>query len=182
MGPGPGGYSWAMITGAKIWMGSARGRQPGAGSGGAGRARNLNCRGRTRGCGPARLRWRGGTGAATHPQGTSARGVARCSGPKTEFYAAKLLEISAGHRTSLQHHARKTETLLILEGTVRAEVETDGRLTMRMLGPGQSLHLPAGTRHRLGSLDGARLVEVSTPELEDVVRHEDDYGRVPPVA
>jgi mannose-6-phosphate isomerase-like protein (cupin superfamily) len=97
---------------------------------------------------------------------------------RTGDYAAKILEITPGHRTSLQHHARKTETLLVLEGELVAEVERGGRLERRVLGPGQSLHLPPGTKHRLGAPGGARLVEVSTPELEDVVRHEDDYGRV----
>ncbi|MCA9488998.1 MAG: cupin domain-containing protein [Myxococcales bacterium] len=95
----------------------------------------------------------------------------------TDRYAAKILEIAAGHRTSLQHHVHKTETLLVLDGELVAEV---GGRTL-VLGPGERLHLPAGTRHRLGSRVGVRLVEVSTPELDDVVRHEDDYGRdVPP--
>lgn len=96
----------------------------------------------------------------------------------TGAYAAKILEIAAGHRTSLQHHVRKTETLMVLDGELIAEVEHIGRIERRVLGPGQSLHLPPGTVHRLGSATGARLVEVSTPELDDVVRHEDDYGRV----
>lgn len=91
----------------------------------------------------------------------------------TDQYAAKILEIEPGHRTSLQHHVQKTETLLVLEGDLVAEV---GEATL-VLGPGDRLHLPAGTVHRLGSRGGVRLVEVSTPELDDVVRHEDDYGR-----
>jgi mannose-6-phosphate isomerase len=96
---------------------------------------------------------------------------------KTGTYAAKILEIDAGHRTSLQHHQTKEETLLVLTGIVLAAVERDGELLNRTLGPGEVLHLPPGTRHRLEAIERATLVEVSTPELDDVVRHEDDYGR-----
>lgn len=99
---------------------------------------------------------------------------------RTRTYAAKLLEIEAGHRTSLQHHEAKEETLMVLTGEVIAAIEADGRLDERRLGPGDVLHLPPGTRHRLQAHTRATLVEVSTPELDDVVRHEDDYGRAPP--
>jgi mannose-6-phosphate isomerase len=95
-----------------------------------------------------------------------------------EGYAAKLLRIEPGHRLSLQHHERKEETLLVLQGRVTAELEDDdGELRRIELEPGEGLHVPPGRRHRLESEDGALLVEVSSAELQDVVRHADDYGR-----
>jgi glycosyltransferase A (GT-A) superfamily protein (DUF2064 family)/mannose-6-phosphate isomerase-like protein (cupin superfamily) len=101
----------------------------------------------------------------------------------TPSYAAKVLEISAGHRTSLQHHERKVETLRVLEGRVLVERWEGDRFVQQVLGPGGVLHVPAGVRHRLAAFDGpARLVEVSTPELDDVVRHADDYGRLALIA
>jgi mannose-6-phosphate isomerase-like protein (cupin superfamily) len=97
---------------------------------------------------------------------------------RREGYAAKLLRIEAGHRLSLQHHARKEETLLVLQGQVSALLEDDaGRMHSLELGPGEGMHVPPGRRHRLESAGGALLVEVSSPELQDVIRHADDYGR-----
>lgn len=96
----------------------------------------------------------------------------------TQRYAAKILEIDAGHRTSLQHHVHKHESMLVIEGQLRATLEgDDGVLRTAVLGAGETLHVPAGRRHRLEGLTRVRIVEVSTPELDDVVRHEDDYGR-----
>lgn len=100
---------------------------------------------------------------------------------ETARYAAKILEIDAGHRTSLQHHADKEETMLVLEGRVLAHLEDEhGSLGMRILEVGDVMHVPPGRRHRLEGLTAARIVEVSTPELDDVVRHHDDYGRSEP--
>jgi len=102
----------------------------------------------------------------------------------TPSYAAKVLTIRAGHRTSLQHHERKEETLLVLDGPVLLTIEApDGALHDRRLHTGERVHLPAGTRHRFAAPEStARLVEVSTPELADVVRHHDDYGRAPGIS
>lgn len=98
-------------------------------------------------------------------------------------YAAKLLHIAPGRRLSLQHHERKEETWLVLAGTVRATLEgPDGALDVVELGPGEGLHVRPGRRHRLESDGGAVVVEASTDDLEDVVRHADDYGRAPPPA
>jgi len=98
---------------------------------------------------------------------------------KTSRYVGKILRIRAGRRLSLQYHIRKEETILVVEGTLTAE--KDGKTLT--LTPGETLHIPARTIHRLGApaglLDkwGAVLFEVSTPEITDVVRLEDDYGR-----
>jgi mannose-6-phosphate isomerase len=72
------------------------------------------------------------------------------------------------------------ETLLVLDGTLQVELERAGAWATLTLEPGETVHLPAGARHRLSAPNGpVRVVEVSTPEIDDVVRHEDDYGRGP---
>lgn len=88
-------------------------------------------------------------------------------------YAAKRLEISAGHALSLQYHERKHETLYFLAGQVRLRLG-DRELEV---GPGYVATVPPGTIHRMEALTDAVIFEVSTPELTDVVRLEDRYGR-----
>ena len=97
---------------------------------------------------------------------------------RTERYAGKLLCIQAGQRLSLQHHTVKDETLILLEGETELEIDT-GRRTRRRMAKDRSYRVQAGRKHRLTALTDARVLEVSTPEIEDVVRWEDDYGRVP---
>ena len=101
-------------------------------------------------------------------------------------YAGKVLEVKAGHRLSLQYHERKTETLFLLSGRVN--------LVFRPLAPGEdptavspaepivwsavaALHIPVRTIHRFEALEDSVLLEVSTPDLTDVVRLQDDYQR-----
>lgn len=96
----------------------------------------------------------------------------------TEQYAGKLLCIGAGSRLSLQHHAVKDETLFLLEGEAELEwVDAEAGAVRQRMVADHSYRVPAGQRHRLRALTPARILEVSTPELEDVVRWEDDYGR-----
>src|SRR5262249_34864849 len=97
----------------------------------------------------------------------------------TERYAGKILHVRAGESLSLQYHERKEETLRILAGPVSLEVGNEGeeRRTLR-LGPGEGWHIPPGTRHRLTAIEDVDVLEVSSPELDDVVRLEDRYGRV----
>jgi mannose-6-phosphate isomerase len=96
----------------------------------------------------------------------------------TERYAGKILGIRAGQRLSLQHHVAKDETLYLLEGELELELEAAARrLRPRRMAPDRSYRIRAGRRHRLTALTDARVLEVSTPELDDVVRWEDDYGR-----
>ena len=97
----------------------------------------------------------------------------------TPTYAAKVLEIRAGQRLSLQHHECKEETIRLLQGQLVLTLEDEhGELQERLLLPGDSAHILPGRRHRFEARGFVRLVEVSTTELQDVVRHEDDYGRV----
>lgn len=86
----------------------------------------------------------------------------------------KRLVIRAGQRLSLQYHQEKEEAWLIVRGTAEIRFqETTGALE-----PGDVLHLLPGTVHRIGARDeDVELLEASTPELADVVRVEDDFGR-----
>jgi mannose-6-phosphate isomerase-like protein (cupin superfamily) len=93
-------------------------------------------------------------------------------------YAGKLLLIRQGEALSLQYHNRKEETICVLEGVLGLFVERDGLRRELRLAPGESFHIEPGTRHRMLAPDAdCLLVEVSTPELDDVVRLEDRYGR-----
>jgi mannose-6-phosphate isomerase-like protein (cupin superfamily) len=97
---------------------------------------------------------------------------------RTEHYVGKLLVLRKGHRLSLQHHEVKEETLRLLTGRVEVELgPSPESLQQRVLEPGDRVHLPPRTVHRFKALEDSVLLEVSTPELDDVVRHRDDYGR-----
>jgi mannose-6-phosphate isomerase-like protein (cupin superfamily) len=96
----------------------------------------------------------------------------------TDRYVAKLLVIEAGKRLSLQYHERKDESLLVIRGRLRLELEDEhGRMVERELGPGEHCRIPTGRRHRFSGVERVELIEVSTPELDDVVRISDDFGR-----
>lgn len=92
----------------------------------------------------------------------------------TAKYAGKLLVIEKGRRLSLQYHRRKHESLFVLKGKLSLRL---GR-ALRTLGPGEAFTIPPRTVHRFEARRGrVTLLEVSTPELDDVVRLSDDYGR-----
>ena len=96
----------------------------------------------------------------------------------TDRYAGKILHVDAGQALSLQYHEEKDETLFLLEGQYELVVEEGGELVEHTIRAGDSYHVPAGTRHRMvAGPDGCDILEVSTPELDDVVRLEDRYGR-----
>jgi len=93
-------------------------------------------------------------------------------------YAGKLLEIKAGRRLSLQYHKDKHETLYLLDGKVRFLFEDkDGNLGDEVIIPGGYKIVPPGRKHRMEAIQDSRFVEFSSPELNDVVRIEDDYDR-----
>lgn len=97
----------------------------------------------------------------------------------TEHYAGKILHVAPGQALSLQYHERKDETLYLLAGEYRLTLEQDGKLVEHRVRPGEAFHIPPRSRHRMvGGPEGCDILEVSTPELEDVVRLEDRYGRV----
>ena len=94
------------------------------------------------------------------------------------YYAAKILHIEAGQRLSLQYHRVKEETLLLLRGRLRVELEgANGQMEMYEALSGETFHIPPGCKHRLAALETCQVLEVSTPELEDLVRLQDDFGR-----
>lgn len=96
----------------------------------------------------------------------------------TESYVGKILHINAGEALSLQYHERKDETLYLSTGEVVLLVEEDGAMVERRLGAGESYRIRPFVKHRMvGGPEGCDLLEVSTAELEDVVRLEDRYGR-----
>jgi mannose-6-phosphate isomerase-like protein (cupin superfamily) len=96
----------------------------------------------------------------------------------TDRYAGKLIFIKKGHRLSPQYHSQKDESMFICQGKVLMEVEYPGGPKQTItLEPGQCIHLPPFTRHRLEAIEDTTLFEVSTPELDDVTRLADDYGR-----
>ena len=97
----------------------------------------------------------------------------------TERYAGKVLRIRAGESLSLQYHERKDESIYLYEGSLRLLLPDEATgLRDRILKPGEAVHLPPGTRHRMEALTDCVVLEASTPELDDVVRLEDRYGRV----
>jgi mannose-6-phosphate isomerase len=97
---------------------------------------------------------------------------------EAEEYAGKLLYVRAGESLSLQYHERKDESWLVQEGRARLEVgRVDGELETVEIGPGDAFHFRPGTVHRVTAIEDTLVIEVSTPELADVVRLEDAYGR-----
>jgi mannose-6-phosphate isomerase-like protein (cupin superfamily) len=92
-------------------------------------------------------------------------------------YVGKILHITKGHRLSRQYHKVKEETLRVLTGCMDLEVGPDDArhtLTMR---PGDVFHVKPTTIHRMIAIEDTDVLEVSTTELDDVVRLEDNYGR-----
>ena len=97
---------------------------------------------------------------------------------RTDRYVGKILRIAAGEALSLQYHRRKDETLYVLSGTLELSLgERADALTTQVMGPGDRVHLWPGRLHRLAARSDCEVLEVSTPELDDVVRLADRYGR-----
>ena len=96
----------------------------------------------------------------------------------TDRYVGKRLVIEAGRRLSLQRHEVKDESILVVSGRLKLSLEDDdGIVRDHELGPDEYRHIPTGRVHRFEAIERCELIEVSTPELDDVVRLEDDYGR-----
>lgn len=98
----------------------------------------------------------------------------------TDLYAGKILHIEAGEELSLQYHERKDEAILVITGELELELDSsDGALERHRLQPGQAQRIEPGRRHRMRAVSTVEICEVSTPDLDDVVRLQDRYGRVP---
>jgi mannose-6-phosphate isomerase-like protein (cupin superfamily) len=96
----------------------------------------------------------------------------------TDRYVGKTLVIETGKRLSLQRHEIKDESILVVSGRLRLWLEDDdGVVRTEELGPGAARHVVTGRIHRYEAIERCELMEVSTPELDDVIRIEDDFGR-----
>jgi len=96
---------------------------------------------------------------------------------RTDRYVGKLLHIAQGHKLSLQYHNKKDETIHVQSGRLLFVVDEGNGLVERELKAGESYHVKPLTRHRMVAITDCDVLEVSTPELDDVVRLEDSYGR-----
>ena len=98
---------------------------------------------------------------------------------KTDRYVGKILHIEPGHLLSLQYHERKDETIFVLTGEIIFRVREGGsdELVERPMKEGEAYHVTPGTVHQMEAVVSTDLLEVSTPELDDVVRLKDRYGR-----
>jgi quercetin dioxygenase-like cupin family protein len=99
---------------------------------------------------------------------------------RTERYVGKILHVNKGESLSLQYHNVKDETIMIQSGLLLFQTRPageEGELRKLEMKPGDVFHITPGTLHRMTALEDCDIVEVSTPELDDVVRLEDRYGR-----
>jgi mannose-6-phosphate isomerase-like protein (cupin superfamily) len=97
----------------------------------------------------------------------------------TDRYLGKILHVNRGEALSLQFHERKDECILIVKGAIEFEHGSDeAALRKQTMKVGDTVRITPGTRHRMTALEDTDIFEVSTPEIEDVIRLEDRYGRV----
>jgi mannose-6-phosphate isomerase-like protein (cupin superfamily) len=96
---------------------------------------------------------------------------------RTERYVGKILHIKAGHALSLQYHRVKDETVSLFSGKLKFVIGEGAQQREIVLEPGQSIHVTPGMRHRMVAVTDCDVLEASTPELDDVVRLDDRYGR-----
>jgi mannose-6-phosphate isomerase len=94
-------------------------------------------------------------------------------------YCGKVLFVKAGSALSLQFHREKDESWLVQSGRAKLELGEVGArvLDEEVIGPGAAFHFRPGTVHRVTALEDTTILEVSTPQIDDVVRLEDRYGR-----
>ena len=95
----------------------------------------------------------------------------------TGRYVGKILHVNRGEALSLQYHEMKEETLFVVAGELKLTIEYEGDRREVSLRTGQAFHIPPRMIHRMEAIQDTDIAEVSTPELGDVVRLEDRYGR-----
>ena len=96
---------------------------------------------------------------------------------KTERYVGKLIHVNAGHALSLQYHNLKDETMHVLRGELILRTRPDTELIARVFKAGETVHIPARLVHQIEAVVDSDVLEASTPELDDLVRLQDRYGR-----
>jgi mannose-6-phosphate isomerase len=96
----------------------------------------------------------------------------------TNHYCGKVLFIRKDEQLSLQFHREKDEVIYVHSGRIEMEIgDPGGPLDIEVVGPGHAFHIQPGTVHRWRALEDTTVLEVSTPEIDDIVRLEDRYGR-----
>ena len=98
---------------------------------------------------------------------------------RTDRYVGKILHVEAGHVLSLQYHERKDESIYVLAGEIILRLQKGETLIERRLGQGEAFHIHATLVHQFEAVVTSDLLEASTPEIDDVIRLKDRYGRVP---
>lgn len=95
----------------------------------------------------------------------------------TDRYVGKILHINAGHALSVQYHRRKDETVYLLSGELIYWVKVDDEMRDMQLKQGDAFRITPGTIHYMQAVTDCDVLEASTPDLDDVVRLSDRYGR-----
>jgi len=98
---------------------------------------------------------------------------------RTDRYVGKILHIEAGHVLSLQYHERKDESIYVLSGEIVLRLEQGETQIERRMAQGEAFHIEPKLVHQFEAVVTSDLIEASTPELDDVIRLKDRYGRVP---
>jgi mannose-6-phosphate isomerase len=96
---------------------------------------------------------------------------------KTDRYVGKHIHINKGHALSLQYHEKKDETIFLYAGKMLFEIQDGEELVKIEMKPGDRIRVTPPTVHRMTAIEDCEVMEVSTPELDDVVRLQDLYGR-----
>ena len=96
---------------------------------------------------------------------------------RTERYVGKILHVKAGHVLSLQYHNLKDETMHVLRGELILRTRPGAELVARAFKAGETVHIPARLVHQIEAVVDSDVLEASTPELDDLVRLQDRYGR-----
>ena len=97
---------------------------------------------------------------------------------RTDRYVGKILHVEAGHVLSLQYHHKKDESIYVLSGEIVLRLQQGETLIERRLTQGEAFHILPKVVHQFEAVVTSDLLEASTPEIDDVVRLKDRYGRV----
>jgi mannose-6-phosphate isomerase len=97
---------------------------------------------------------------------------------RTDRYVGKILHIEPGHVLSLQYHNKKDESIYVLTGEIVLRVQEGDTLNEKRMTQGAAFHIHPKLIHQFEAVVASDLLEASTPEIDDVVRLKDRYGRV----